>query len=549
MKTKTIAIGALLGALTSLPVIGLMYLGDQLAGLPFVPFDIFDWLTRVLPGGVITPVIDLMVGLITRLDLGETSSTAKTTEQVIAILQVIAGGAVFGLVLAANRNKRPQALTTYGVIGGLILLALTLIVENSLGFPPAGVATSAFWLAILYIGWGWVLGRLVYEADPNAQEDEHNGLSRRQFLSLTGFGAVVISLGALGLARLLRVDEEEVVVIETVSQPDDDLVVPEPDPFGAAETSGPAASPSPEELAARTQPVDGTRPELTSNDDFYRIDINTRPTRVDIDAWRLQVSGLVENPLSLSIEDIRAFPTFTQILTMQCISNPVGGDLTGTTRWTGARLKDVLDAAGMHPGAQEAQITAADGFYESVKMQDILDERTLLVYDMNSVPLPVPHGYPLRVYVPNRYGMKQPKWIETIEIIDHEATGFWVGRGWSKEAIAKATSVIDTVAVDVLTGTDGEPQVAVGGIAWAGARGIEKVEVQVDEGPWELAEILAPPLSPLTWVQWRYDWPHEEGRHVFNVRCYDGTGEMQTSEDSSPRPDGATGIHSLAVRI
>ncbi len=177
-------------------------------------------------------------------------------------------------------------------------------------------------------------------------------------------------------------------------------------------------------------------------------------------------------------------------------------------------------------------------------LEDAMDERTLLVYEMNGVPLPIPNGFPLRVYIPDRYGMKQPKWISRMEVLDRKGNGYWVDRGWSEAAIAHTTSVIDTVALDRPTD---DQTVPVGGIAWAGARGISKVEVQVDDGPWVEAELRAPPLSPLSWVQWRYDWPPVQGRHTFRVRAYDGNGDLQTLESRRARPNGATGVHSVAM--
>jgi DMSO/TMAO reductase YedYZ molybdopterin-dependent catalytic subunit len=322
------------------------------------------------------------------------------------------------------------------------------------------------------------------------------------------------------------------------------------DPFGASLTSGEAASPSPEELASRPGAVPGTRPELTRTKDFYRIDINVGPVpSISTSDWRLVIGGLVENELELTMDELREMPSVTQILTMQCISNSIGGDLTGTTRWTGVRLKDVLAKAGLMPKAKEAFIRSADDFFEGVKMDDIMDGRTLLVYDMDGLPLPEKHGYPLRIYIPNRYGMKQPKWIESIHIVDDNVQGYWVIRGWSKDAYVRTTSVVDTVQVDMLSEGDVE-NVAAGGIAWAGARGISKVEVQVDDGAWEEAELRSPPLSPLSWVQWRYNWSdYQSGKHEFRVRCYDGDGKLQITEDGPPRPDGATGIHSYPVRI
>jgi len=547
MKRRSELIGAILGGVTSLAVIGLMYLGNQVLELPFVPFDIFDWMTRILPGDVLTFGIDLMVTIITILPLGETSSAAKLAEQMIAILQLVGGGVVFGLALAYFSKDNKLVAPTYGLMGALIFLAITLMIENSLGYPPAGVAASSIWLAILFLVWGWFLGGLVRDAEPALAEEPEAAMSKRQFLGVAGIGSLAVALGSWGLGSIVRRNDESA---PTTELPEDVIEVIEEDPFGASLTSGEAASPSPEELAAREEPARGTRPELTSNEDFYRIDINTTAPRVSIEDWRLEIGGLVENELSLTIEELRAMPAVTQILTMQCISNRIGGDLTGTTRWTGVRLKDVLDLAGLKPEAKEAFIRSTDDFFEGVKMDDILDDRTLLVYDMNGVPLPRDHGFPLRIYIPNRYGMKQPKWIESIQMVDDEVQGFWVIRNWSKDAIAHTVSVVDTVAVDMMTGgEDGSKMVAAGGIAWAGARGISKVEVQVDDGPWEEARLLSPPLSSLSWVQWKYDWDYEPGRHTFSVRCYDGTGKMQTTESNPPRPDGATGVHSESVRL
>jgi DMSO/TMAO reductase YedYZ molybdopterin-dependent catalytic subunit len=282
---------------------------------------------------------------------------------------------------------------------------------------------------------------------------------------------------------------------------------------------------------------------LTANKNFYRIDINTLPPRVDGENWRLEVTGLVSRPLSLSLAELRSRPAVSQAITLECISNLLGGDLISTSLWTGVRLKDILEEAGLQDGARAVYIESVDGFYESVPMTEAMDDRTLLVYAMNGEPLPVEHGFPLRIYIPNHFGMKQPKWITRMEIIDNERPGYWVDRGWSESAIPPTTSVIDAVAVDDYDASTGV--LPIGGIAYAGARGISKVEVQVDDGSWQEAELRSPPLSPLTWVQWRFNWKSVLGRHTFRVRAYDGTGALQETEPSPPHPDGATGIHSV----
>jgi len=301
---------------------------------------------------------------------------------------------------------------------------------------------------------------------------------------------------------------------------------------------------------AAVRPAPGTRPEFTPLERHYRIDINTIPPAVDGRQWRLKVNGLVEKPVALTLEDLRRYAPMHQFITLSCISNPVGGDLIGTQRWTGVSLQRLLPDLQLKPGATHLKIRSADRFYEVVALDAIkADERIMLAYEWDGVPLMREHGFPLRIYIPNVHGMKQPKWIESIEAIDHWEPGFWVERGWNKVAQMHATSVIDTVAVDMtIIGADRRKLVPVGGIAHAGARGISKVEVQVDGGRWEQAE-LRTPLSQLTWVIWKYDWPFQSGKHTFTVRCYDGNGTPQIATPSPPAPNGATGLHSRSMML
>lgn len=537
MKNTKVVTAAWIGGVTSIPIIALSYLGQQMAELPMLPFDFFDWMSRVLPGGLITVVIDTMVSIITALQLGPTSEVAKAIEQTLAMFTVVAMGVVAGIVLAVLGRRQPSKLVTYGLEVGVALFAVFLFVENALGFRGTPILISMFWLLLLLVGWGAALGWLIQRAGSALADEPDSPMDRRAFIKLVGGGVVTISVGSWGIAQLL--ERGEPTQVAETAEPERALE--------SARSTGPAASPSEEELSNRIQPSPGTRPELTPNDDFYRIDINTRPPRVDEEEWTLELSGLVENELSLTLEEIRSMPSVTQIITLSCISNRVGGDLIGTSAWTGVPFRALLERAGLQNGAVEIAIEAADGFYESVSMEDAMDGRTLLVYEMNGQPLPVEHGFPLRVYIPNRYGMKQPKWITRMEVIAEEGAGYWVDRGWSEEAYVKTVSVVDTVA-DEASGEEAET-IPVGGIAWAGARGISKVEVQVDDGPWQEAELRTPPLSPLTWVQWVYDWPAETGSHIFKVRAYDGNGELQIAVPSDPHPDGASGIHSLQVTI
>lgn len=556
--------GALIGALFTATLIALLYLADQAFGLPFPPFDVFDWIARVLPGQVITRGIDTMVEFIDRFDLGETSSTAKTLETLMALLTFFGGGVVTGAVLfaalnAANPDLRGAARYLPGLAAGAVLgLPAILISQDVNVTATTSDSVSVLWLALAFLVWGaalsWAYYRLrrimsgvsehelavvrpVPASSPTAAAGEAahrevhvEPISRREFLIRVGGATATLTVFGAGLGRYLEYREEQ----QYQERIEANLAATTPEGLPNA--------------GAAVQPVPGTRPEYTPLEDHYRIDINLRPPEIDGDAWALSIGGMVDNPRALTIDQImNDYPAQDQYVTLACISNRIAGDLTSTTRWTGAPLRDVLADAGVQDGATHILIHSEDGFFETVALDLIdSDERIMLAYHWDGIPLLHQHGFPLRVYIPDRYGMKQPKWITEIEVIDHDEDGYWVERGWDKVAQMRATSVVDVVGETIER--DGQMFVPVGGIAHAGARGISKVEVQVDDGEWQAAE-LRDPLSETTWVIWRYEWPFEEGEHRFAVRCYDGSGELQITEDNPTKPSGATGIHSLTREL
>jgi DMSO/TMAO reductase YedYZ molybdopterin-dependent catalytic subunit len=511
MTRRRLGSGAFYGALASVLAMAVL----ALTGAAFAPYDLFELLTRALPGRVITLGIDTIVSVITWLGVRPTAVAAKLAEQGMAVGLFVAGSALLGSIVFAVRSPRVRIATGLGA--GALWAALETL--------ALGRVSIAVWIVML--GWG-ALVALAGSLRVGVEEQPE----RRRALRALGGGIVTLSAVLLGISALTRRGGRAVVARTSPLR---------------ARTSGPAASPSQQVLAQRIAPVHGTRKELTPNEDFYRIDINLAPPRIDAATWRLDIGGLVDRPAKLTLDELRAMPSVSQIITLECISNRVGGDLIGTSLWTGVRLAEVLRRAGVRDTAAAVHIRAADGFYESVAAPDIRDERTLLVYAMNDEPLADVHGFPLRIYVPNRHGMKLPKWITHIVAADHDGPGYWVDRGWSKDAIPHTTSVIDTVGMSMRIGD--ARVVPVGGIAYAGARGISKVEVQVDDGPWNAATLIAPPLGPLTWVMWRYDAPYERGKHTFRVRAYDGTGALQATREEPPHPDGATGLHSLTTHI
>jgi DMSO/TMAO reductase YedYZ molybdopterin-dependent catalytic subunit len=370
-------------------------------------------------------------------------------------------------------------------------------------------------------------------------------LDRRQFLIRLGAASATITVVGAGVSALLN---SMGAGASTPRVPESERINGTPESVTQQQSAFPNANDP-------VLPVPGTRPEYTPVEQHYRIDIAAVPPVLDEADWRLPITGLVDNPLSLSLADIRNnFTAIDQYITMSCISNRVGGDLISTTRWTGVPFRDILEQAKLQPGATHVKIMAADGFDETVALDIPLnDPECVICYAWDGQPLAVRNGFPIRIHIPNRFGMKQPKWITSMEVIDHDEDGFWVRRGWSKDAILRATSVIDTVATDEIITRDNQQFVPIGGIAWAGPRGVSKVEVQVDGGDWTEAQLRAPLNNDLehykTWRIWRYEWPFAEGDHTFAVRMFEADGTEQITRVEDVRPDGATGIFGYQVNL
>jgi len=535
-KPPDVLVGALTGAILTPPLVAFFYLGLKLIDLPFIPFSVFDWTSRRLPGPLITMGIDFMVRLIRTLPLGATATAAKTAEQTMAVVGFLALGITAGALLFVVLRvvkKRPYSVGLgFGAVAGV----LTLFIVRSLDHAPAvNAAFSGAWILTAFVLWGAALGwtydrfgtiSTVSAGTVSGVEVER--VDRRRFIIRLGSAAAVMTVVGAGVGMLVGRRRtggttERGLEPALISLPNADALV---------------------------KPAPGTRPELTPLESHYRIDIDTLPPQIDEASWRLKIGGLVDRPLELTLEDIRRYEPMEQYITLSCISNPVAGDLIGTARWTGVGLKRLLPDLGLKSNATHLKISAVDGFYETIALETIdSDERVMLAYAWDGVPLLTEHGFPLRIYIPDRYGMKQPKWIVSIEATDAWQGGYWVVRGWDRDAHMKATTVIDTVAVDMMLGqATHDTLVPVGGIAHAGARGISKVEVQVDGGEWREAR-LRTPLSGLTWVVWRYDWPFQHGKHTFTVRCIDGGGHLQIVEEAPPHPSGASGLHSKSIML
>lgn len=285
---------------------------------------------------------------------------------------------------------------------------------------------------------------------------------------------------------------------------------------------------------------------VTANRDFYRVDTALTVPRVDVSTWRLRIKGMVGRPLELSFDDLLRRRLIERDITLNCVSNEVGGPYVGTARWLGVPLADLLREALVQAGADQVVARSVDGMTIGTPLSVVLDGRdAMLCVGMNGEPLPLDHGFPVRMLTPGLYGYAGAcKWVTEIELTTFSAyDAYWVQRGWAALGPVKTASRIDR---PLPFARPAAGPVSVAGVAWAQGRGIGKVEVQVDEGPWQPATLLPSPTND-TWVQWRLDWAATPGSHLLRVRATDKTGAVQTPDRVTPFPDGATGWHSVTV--
>ncbi|WP_338766860.1 molybdopterin-dependent oxidoreductase [Nocardia vulneris] len=294
--------------------------------------------------------------------------------------------------------------------------------------------------------------------------------------------------------------------------------------------------------------VPGLTPYLTSNSDFYRIDTALIVPQVSKDDWSLRIHGMVDREIRLTWADLANRPAVERLVTLACVSNPVGGDLIGNARWLGYRLDELLAEAGPHPDADMVLSHSTDGWTAGTPLSVLTDGRdALLAVGMNGEPLPVVHGYPARLVVPGLYGyVSATKWVTELEVTRFDrATAYWTRRGWSALGPIKTGTRIDTPRP---RSRIKQGRIAVAGVAWAQHRGIRGVEVQIDNGPWQPAR-LAEEQSVDTWRQWVYDWDATPGTHTLRARATDATGETQTAERRDVVPDGATGHPTVTLQV
>ncbi|HET9016272.1 MAG TPA: molybdopterin-dependent oxidoreductase [Thermomicrobiaceae bacterium] len=489
------------GALAALLVAVVMLVLAALAGAPVGPQLVADRLTALVPVNIFSSVLS-----------GLESAAKPMVFGGVVIGQILLGG-LLGLAAAAGVRRGLSLPAVFGGLVAAVWVLLALVIAPIGGIGVAGVGSSGG-AGVTVIGdaidavvfAGVVALGLSSSAEPAAVD-----AGRRTLLRVAAFGVP----GALAAAYLAR--------------------------FGVSLAEKSGVTPSTNSSGKLVSPI-------TPASTFYVVSKNFVDPTVSLNGWSLGVSGKVSHPQIFQYQQLRARPAVNRVTTLECISNDVGGDYISTGQWTGFALRDLLAEVGLQPSATHLVMRAADDYSDSIPLAAAMHPYTMLVYDLNGAPLPNEHGYPLRMIVPGIFGMKNVKWLKSIEAITTDYSGYWQQRGWSNVATVQTMSRID-VPYDGNPITAGTPTL-VGGIAFAGDRGISRVEVSTDGGhTWSRADIQPPPSS-LTWVIWTRTWtPAKAGSYTLMVRAWDGKGVPQTTTSQPPLPNGATGLDSIQVSV
>jgi len=470
----------------------------------------------------------------------------------IAVISLILGAAA-GIAATKQFGRGAAVFALFGLLGGLA--------AASDPQRPAGwgwfsaVVAAAAGIAALY-----VLLRFAHALWNAAATHTQMADSRRSFLgAAAGAAAVGVTAPVVGAALRARqsaeVEGDRENVAAALESVGTSTPTPIPDTADAATVaSESSAMPSLETL----DHVDGISTLISPNDNFYRIDSALAIPRIDVDTWSMKITGLVDKELEFTFDDLLAMDPVEEFVTLSCVSNNVGGDLVGNARWLGVPIKKLLDMAGVQAGATQIVGRSVDGWtggFPTAYLDDP-DRVALVAGAMNGEPLPTQHGFPVRLVVAGLYGyVSATKWLKEIELTTLEDfDGYWITRGWSKLGPIKTQSRIDVPNANARLVSGPQP---IAGVAWAPDRGIDKVEVlitdivdggEVPNDNWIEAE-LSGDVTDNSWRQWMIPWEAPTGDHVIRVRATDGNGDTQTATRTAVDPDGATGWHTIAVRV
>ncbi len=475
-------------------------------------------------------------------------SVLGTADKPSLIIGIVAVSLLAGAALGtASLRRRWVAMVGFGAFGvlGIVASARDPLASTGVAVVAAVLAVAAglgTLFGLLRVG---ATGHLLPEAPPPAASRSTRAVvarptdgaaTRRAFLGWAAAAGTFAVTGALA-GRALRGRSSVEAAREKIRlvRPTNQAVPP----------GSPAAFEAP---GIASFPVDGLSPYLVPNQDFYRIDTALVVPQVDVATWKLSITGMVDHPFTVSFDDLQHLAQVEEAVTLSCVSNDVGGDLVGNALWQGVPLRTLLARAGVQSSASQLVGRSVDGFTVGFPTSALDDGRTALVaVGMNGEPLPTEHGYPARLVVAGLYGyVSACKWLTEIHLdrlADFDA--YWVPLGWSKQAPIKTQSRIDVPRSGATVHAGTTP---IAGVAWAPDKGIAKVEVQVDDGPWMTAQ-LGQVLSKDTWCEWMVPWSATRGSHTLRVRATDKSGYTQTSTQSDPEPNGATGWHTRKVTV
>lgn len=488
--------------------------------IPGLVLGMGEWIVDITPGDAARASIDnlgssgkawLLPGItITALAIG--AVLGELSKQA-SVRIGIAGFAGFGLLGGFTTARNPQSPAVSSWIWALVAAAL-------------GIATLVFLLARMHRP-----TRLAsFREDPRQKS-----ATRRAFLSWSA-GAGAVAVTGLGVARGIGGKSAA-----EVARGEIDFTG-----INTTTTGGTLLDPV---TPGSFDDVPGIARYITPNNTFYRIDTALSVPQVDPDTWSLSFTGMVDRPYTLTFDEILAMDELEEhTVTLSCVSNDVGGDLVGTAKWLGVPITSLLDRAGVRDGATQFVGRSVDDWTAGFPTDALYDGRTaLLAVGMNGEPLPIIHGFPARLVVAGLYGyVSAVKWVEEINLTTWEDfNGYWISRGWSKEGPMKTMSRID---VPRSRDTVAAGPTAVAGVAWSPPRGIQAVELSIDDGEWRPCEIAAPG-SDETWVQWKTEWDAAPGDHVLQVRAVDGDGQLQPIGPKRVDPDGAEGWHAVRVSV
>ena len=429
--------------------------------------------------------------------------------------------AIMAIAAGILQLRRPPA---GAVLIGLFGAAGTAAVLTRAQFSPLSVLPPVLAGVVGILVLGALVSRIA--AWRNAAPEQAGARRRDVLVSVGGGAAVGVVAGAL--ATTARSGQVTTMALR------DSVTLPAP------------AVPAAEIPASAELGISGLDPVVTPAADFYRIDTALRVPLVDASSWSLKVTGMVDREVEISFAELLGKPLQESYVTLACVSNEVGGSLVGNAKWLGWPVRNLLAAAGVQDGADMVLSTSQDGWTASTPLEALTDDRdALLAVGMNGAPLPLEHGFPVRMVVPGLYGyVSATKWVTELKVTRFsDEAAYWTVRGWSERGPIKLSSRIDTPSAGAAVGTG---TVTVAGMAWAQHTGINGVQVRVDDGGWQDAQ-LATAISADTWVQWSAALELDAGNHTVTVRAVDADGRAQDEQIRPVVPDGATGLHTIRL--